>query len=234
MTERARNLQLWLNDHGANLVVDGEAGPATRNAIIETFRNTNAPAATFDEINKVAYRLGASPRQLRAFAKVESSGGGWDDTGLLKCLWERHYLWRRIKLALPLISDPKPGGYTIDDDHDGICDSWEKLADAACRFGFSIAAECASFGRFQIMGAHWKALGYIGVGDFVWRLSRDELAHYVAFARYIEVNGLKPALRAVSSDPAACKAIALAYNGKRALEAGYHMKIARAFAEDKG
>src|SRR5690606_38594911 len=135
--------------------------------------------------------------QIKAVAKVESAGGGWDNAGLLKCLWERHYLWRRVKVAVPLLSNPSPGGYTIDADRDGINDSWEKLADATLRFGAGPSFECASFGKFQIMGAHWKALGYPTVLDFVWALSRSEAAHYDAFARYIEVNGLAPALRRV-------------------------------------
>lgn len=225
-------LQVWLNAHGAALTVDGQCGPMTRAAIIETFRNSSAPAVTPGEIQMIADRLGASARQVRAVAKVESNGGGWDDAGLLKCLWERHYLWRRIRMAVPFLSDPKPGGYTIDADRDGINDSWEKLADAACRFGFGAAAECASFGKFQVMGAWWRKLGYPSVIEFVWGLSRGELAHYEVFARYIEFNGLVPALRRVDGNPANCLALARGYNGKG--QKGYDGRIAGAFRSDRG
>lgn len=227
MSERITNLQLWLHAKGTPIEVDGKWGPATRSALIETFRNRQAQAATLEDIAKIARNLGCSERQLRAFAHVESGGNGWDNSGLLKCLWERHYLFRRIKLAVPFLSDPSPGGYTIDADHDGINDSWEKLADATGRFGFNAAAECASFGKFQIMGAHWQALGYRSVADFIWRLSRTELEHYLAFAKFIEVNGLLTALRQVSEDITSCRPIARGYNGKG--QKGYDARIAMAY-----
>lgn len=227
MTERITNLQSWLNSKGATLTVDGAWSPATRMAVIDVFRNRNAPAATPGDIRQIALDLDATERQLKAFARVESGGSGWDDTGLLKALWERHYAWRRVRIAVPFLSNPTPGGYTIDADHDGINDSWEKLADMTGRFGFNIAAECASFGKFQIMGAHWKALGYRSVADFIWQLSRSEKAHYEAFAAFIRVNKLTGALRQVSGDPEDCTPIARGYNGKG--QKGYDARIAEAY-----
>lgn len=227
MSDRIRNLQTWIAAHGCPVAIDGAWGPQTRNGVIEVFRNTSAPAATAAEVNLIADTYGLDRRAMRAVASVESGGSGWDNAGLLKILWERHYLWRRVKLAVPFLSDPKPGGYTIDADHDGICDSWEKLADATGRFGFDTAAECASFGKFQIMGAHWKALGYASVADFVWRLSRDEKAHYEAFARFIKANNLVGALNRCADTPASCRALAEGYNGKG--QNGYDARIASAW-----
>lgn len=228
-----RDFQLWLNAHGASLVVDGRAGPATRAAILNTFINRNAPAATSADIAQVAARLGGSARQLAAVAKVESAGGGWDDAGRLKCLFERHYAWRRLRVVIPLLSNPTPGGYTIDADRDGINDSWEKVADLAMRSPIA-AFESASWGKFQIMGAHAsadpkrKALAvYPGNAiEFVWWLARSERNHYEALALFIEVNGLTKAFRALSTDPSDCLAFARGYNGKG--QKGYDRKLAEA------
>lgn len=227
--QRVRNLQFWLNQHGAKLVEDGKFGPATRAAVFEVFRNREAPAVTSGQMITIAARLGCTVRQLKAVAKVEGGGSGWDNSGLLKCLWERHYLWRRVKVAVPFLSNPSPGGYTIDADGDGVNDSWEKLADATGLFGFNVAAECASFGKFQIMGAHWKALGYRSVADFIWRMSREEAAHYEAFARFIEVNGLADALRQVDGNAEHARAFARGYNGGGYARGAYHHKIAVAW-----
>ena len=224
----ARKLQTWLNERGANLVVDGRFGPKSRAALLGVFRNTNAPAVTDADIAALARRLGCTTRQIRAVAKVESGGSGWDKTGLLACLWERHWLWRRVKLKVPGLSDPTPGDYTMDANRNGINDSWEKLARGVSLFG-EVAFECASFGKFQIMGGHWKALGYDSPLDFAWRLSRDEAAHYDAFARYIEANGLLNALRRVSGNPDACRGFAKAYNGAAYYKLNYHGKIAQAY-----
>lgn len=229
MSDRILNLQRWLNAHGAKLAEDGKWGPATRAAVIETFRNRQAFPATDADIKAIANRHQFNERAMKAVAKVESGGSGWDATGLLKCLYERHYLWRRVKLAVPVLSNPSPGGYTIDADKNRINDSWEKLADATGLFGLNVAFECASFGKFQIMGAHWKALGYPSVAEFVWGMSRGEPAHYEAFARYIVVNGLTDALNAVNGDPANCLAIARGYNGKG--QKGYDARIAKAWRE---
>ena len=231
MNTKIAALQYWLTTKGASLKVDGLPGPATRNAVIETFRNREASAITHPELNQFAERLGCSVRQLATVAAVESAGGGWDNAGLLKCLWERHWLWRRVKIAVPILSDPKPGGYTVDADGDGINDSWEKLADASMRFGFGIAAECASFGKFQVMGGHWKALGYPSVVEFVWGLTRSEKAHYEVLARYIEVNNLKAALRSISANPADCLTFARGYNGKG--QQGYDKRLAAEYVRQK-
>lgn len=224
-----REDQLWLNSHGANLAVDGKFGSATRGAIVEVFRNRVAPACDGAGQYAIAMHNGFNPRAMRAVAKVESSGGGWDDSGLLKCLYERHYLFRRVKVALGLLSSATPGGYTIDADGDGVNDSWEKLADASGRWGMATVFECASFGKFQIMGAHWKALGYASVLEFVWQLSRTEAAHYQAFAAFIRVNGLTAALNRVDGNPENCRAIAKGYNGGGYAAGRYHEKIAAAW-----
>ena len=222
-----RDLQLWLNAHGASLIVDGLRGPATRSAILNVFVNRSAPAVTSADIAQIAARLGGTPRQVAAVAKVESAGGGWDNAGRLKCLYERHYFWRRSRVLIPVLSNPTPGGYTIDADRDGINDSWEKVADAAMRSPLA-AFESASWGKFQIMGAHAKSLGYSNAIEFVWALSRSEAAHYDALAKFIEVNGLRTAFKQLSTNPDHCRAFARGYNGSGYEKGGYHRKLAEA------
>ncbi len=228
-----RDLQLWLNAHGANLTVDGLRGPSTRSAILNLFVNRDAPAVTPAEIAQIAARLGGTARQLAAVARVESAGGGWDDAGRLKCLYERHYFWRRLRVNIPFLSNPTPGGYTIDADRDGINDSWEKVADAAMRSPVA-AFESASWGKFQIMGAHAfadparqaQAVFFGNAVEFVWWLTRAERNHYEALARFIEVNGLRKAFQSLSTDPADCLAFARGYNGKG--QQGYDRRLAEA------
>lgn len=221
------DLQHWLNDHGAGIIVDGIGGPKTRRAIFDVFRNTDAPAVNRADKIVIAQRLGGTVRQVNAFSKVEAPRGGWDSTGLLTCLYERHYTWKRVRIIVPFLSNPKPGGYTIDIDDDGINDSWEKVADAACRWG-QVAFECASWGKFQIMGAWWKKLGYKSVLDFVWALSRDEAAHYDAFARYMEKFGLVDAFSQISEDPEDNRPVAKGYNGSGYRKYSYHVRLADA------
>lgn len=204
--------QAWLNARGARIDVDGKGGPRTRQAVLDVFSNTNAPAITPQDEIHFAARLGGTVRQLRAVSKVESSGGGYNDDGQPKALYERHYAWRRLRLNIPFLSNPAPGGYTIDADRDGINDSWEKVADMALRNPI-VAFESASFGKFQIMGAWGIKLGYANAIEFAYSMVKGERGHYEALVRYIEIFGLKQAFQSLSTDPNACKAFALGYNG---------------------
>jgi hypothetical protein len=212
--------QAWLNARGASLEVDGMGGPKTRAAILDVFTNLHAPAVLDDELQEFADKLGASLKQIKAVALVESSGGGFTDTGRPKILFERHYFWRLTggRFGASAWSQPTGGGY------DG--DSWSKLCLAACQDPAAAFGSC-SWGKFQIMGAHWKALGYPTVLDFVWELSRTEAAHYDAFARFIEANNLTMALRRIDGNPANCLAFARGYNGKG--QRGYDGRIAAAW-----
>lgn len=227
MNKKVLELQKWLNSKGANLVEDGIGGKNTRNAILTLFVNRNANKITPADITLIAESLGTSSYQVMAVAEVEANGAAWDRQGRLKVLWERHYMWKRIQKRVPLLSDPKPGGYTLDADKDGINDSWEKIADAACRWGI-IAFECASFGKFQIMGAWWKDLGYASPIDFAWELSRDEYSNYDALARFVRRNNLIPAMKKLSSRSEHNRAFARGYNGPAYAKNRYHEKLAAA------
>lgn len=223
--------QTWLNQRGASpaLKVDGKAGPATRAAVFQVFRCTDAQAVSDAALQGFAARLGCSVRQIKAVARTESAGSGWDSTGLMTVLYERHYLWRRIQVRVPFLADPTPGGYTVDADKDGINDSWEKLADSAMGWSPQVAFECASYGKFQIMGAWWKRLGYPSVLDFVYEMTRSETAHFEALVRYVKEFGLTAAMRAISANAEDCRAFASGYNGKGYEKNNYHVKIAKNF-----
>ena len=223
-------LQSWLNLKGMKpqLTVDGLGGPATRAAIITLFANRFAPAIPPDELVTIADRLGCTVRQLLAVAQVESSGGGFDLQGRPKILWERHYFWKRVQLRIPLVSDPAPGGYTLDANDNGVNDSWEKLAMAACR-NPAAAFESASWGKFQIMGAWWDKLGYSSAAEFAWSMRESEAAHYESLVRYVERFGLTAAIRAIDGNPANCAAFARGYNGPQFAKFNYDGKIAAAW-----
>lgn len=219
--------QSWLNRHGANIKVDGQAGPATRAAIMQVFTNKNAKAITPAAIEDIATRLGVSGRQVRAVSKVESAGGGWNDQGQPKILWERHYFWKRIQIVIPWISNPKGGDYTLDANRNSVNDSWEKLCLAACRNPIA-AFESASWGRFQIMGAHAKVLGYENALEFAYSMVNDEFGHYRALEAFVRVNGLIPAMKALSTNAETCREFARRYNGSGYAKNNYHVKLAEA------
>ncbi len=199
---------------------DGAWGPASKAALIAALSNKNAPAATADDIARIAGRLGASAAQLRAVAAVESSGGGFDLQGRPKVLFERHLFHRQTggKFSPAPYSQPSGGGYSES--------SWDKLT-AACGKDPDAALGACSWGKFQVLGLHWSKLGYASPWELAYSLVTGEAAHYDLFARYIETFGLRDALRKVSANPADCRDFAAGYNGPAYKKFSYDTRIAK-------
>jgi hypothetical protein len=215
------DFQAWLNEHGASLLVDNLFGPRTRSAVLALFSNMQAPAVTENDIGSIADRLRCSVKQVKAVARVESGGSAFDHNGRPKILFERHYFHRLTegRWSVAPFSNSKAGGYSED--------SWQKLADACARDPWA-AFQSASWGRFQVMGSHWKKLGYLSPLSMAWLMRQDEYGHYEALARYVEAFGLLDEMRALSSDPDDCRGFARLYNGPGYAAMRYHEKLAEA------
>lgn len=219
----ATELQQWLNAHGQTVAVDGVCGPKTRAAIVAAFTNPCAAAVTDDEIATLAKRLGCTTKQLRAVAKVESGGAAYDKQGRPKILFERHLFHRYTggRFGLSNFNQPKGGGYAED--------SWDKLTRAACLDPLSAFAS-VSWGKFQVLGVHWDVLDYPSSLELAYSTVISEAAHYELLARFIEKNGLKNALCALSTHPADNVAFASRYNGPAFRRFEYDVKLAKAMA----
>jgi hypothetical protein len=215
--------------------IDGMFGPKSRAALVASFVNTDAPAINGLDYLEAAQRLKCSEAQIKAFAELESGGSGFSKNGRPKILFEAHYFSRltkrRYDRSHPSISSRRwnrklyarhmPGRY-------------QRLAQAVSldvNAGFS----SASWGKFQIMGAHWKSLGYESAWDFVRSQVESEKNHLDAFVRYIEENGLAHKLRACrANDPTSCIPVVKSYNGPAFRKNRYHTKLARAIARHGG
>lgn len=217
----ATEFQEWLNARGAGLIVDGKPGAKTAAAVEQVFRNQCAPAVDDADIVAFASSIGCTTKQLRAVAKVESGGSAFDAKGRPKILFERHYFHRLTngRWSVSAYSDSKGGGYSED--------SWVKLGQAACKDPVA-AFQSASWGKFQIMGAHWKALDYLSPLSMAWAMREGEAAHYDALVRFVKANGLEDEMRALSADPDDCRPLARKYNGPNYEKFSYHTKLAAA------
>ncbi|CAM8541161.1 N-acetylmuramidase family protein [Klebsiella pneumoniae] len=145
--------------------------------------------------------IGCSVYAVQAVATVESNGDGMLPDGRPKILFERHVMYQRYKatvgqaqadiavLKWPTVVNPKPGGYSSGSgEHDRL-----ELAAAINR---NCALESCSWGAFQIMGYHWKTLGYPSLQDFVNSMYLGESAQLDAFIRFIMADqSLVSALR---------------------------------------
>lgn len=191
------------------------------------FANSNAVKISEADIARAARTLRVSPQHIRAIIKVESGGRGFDRKGRPIILFEPHIFHRRTAGRWSPSSysyrrwRTKPYPRTMDK-------RWEQMAAAAAK-NFDAALESASVGLFQIMGFHWKALGYSSVREFYRSMAASEAGHLDAVVRFISANGLAPHLRKCrKGNPDSCRDFVRRYNGAGYARNNYHVKFARA------
>ncbi len=222
------------------LVADGVAGTKTQTSLAggdcaQLLRN--------NDLVKAAERLDVPLASIYAVNEVESKGKGFLDNGKPVILFERHIMYRQLATprhdgddpaelkrhadqlatANPALVNQKPGGYV------GGTAEHQRLAMARL-IDDTAALESASWGAFQIMGFHWKRLGYSSVQDFVTAMSAGESQQFDAFTRFIE------------TDPALHKALkarkwaefAKLYNGPNYQRNLYDTKLQRAYERHAG
>lgn len=188
---------------------------------------TNPARLQPGDFEKAARSLGVEVAALRAVAEVESRGDGFLVDGRPIILYERHVMFKLMfadgaaaavvaATQYPDIVNREPGGYK------GGITEWERLADAIA-INRECALQSASWGMFQLMGFHWKRLGFNSVQAFVNAMYAGEPQQLDAFCRFICTdNALHKAL--VSRD---WLTFARGYNGRA--QKGYDVKIAAAY-----
>lgn len=159
-----------------------------------------------------ALRLGVDVPAIKAVAEVESNREThWPD-GRPPILFEAHWFG---KLTGYRFNESNPGVSSRAWDRSlyrGGPAEYERLAEAA-RLDGDAALQSASWGAFQIMGFHWKALGYAHPSAFVEAM-QTAAGQLDAFVRFIEANPpIQHALKAHDWDDFAAR-----YNGPGAVD----------------
>lgn len=209
----------------ARLVIDGIFGPKTSAYLkgLETGQYLKQA-----DLELAAQELGVELASVLAVNEVESLGTGFIKPSYPKILFERHIFWRQL-VALNI--DPKPlakkypgivnqkrGGYA------GGISEYMRL-NVAKQINTTAAFESTSWGAFQIMGFHWKNLGFKSVEDFVASMMADEKSQLNIFVRFIQADAsLHKALQGKK-----WSTFARIYNGPAYADDLYDVKLARAY-----
>ncbi|MGL4734376.1 MAG: N-acetylmuramidase domain-containing protein, partial [Enterovibrio sp.] len=207
-----RDLQRKLNELlGTSLVVDGKFGSATKKAL-EKFQDANdLPRTGYADERAFAIILHGAQRDkfisvtdlrdaadeldvdfaaIANVADVESCGNGFFSCGRPKILFERHVFYRNVvakNADAPLrltekyenIFNPQRGGYA------GGSSEYCRF-DAACNIDSDSAICASSWGMFQIMGFHWKSLGYQSPDAFKRAMESSEKEQLRALIKFIK------------------------------------------------
>lgn len=210
---------------GAGLVVDGVAGPRTQRVLAG---HSDPRALSQADVAAAADQLGVEVAALQAVIEVESPQDGFLPDGRVVILFERHVFWRRLVAtgigpatlnAPAAILSQQRGGYL------GGAAEYMRLAQATA-LALEPAMEACSWGRFQIMGYHAQALGYLGASSMAAAFAAGEAEHLCAFVRFVLADAeLHKALRGRK-----WAAFARRYNGPAYADNLYDAKLARAYA----
>ncbi|MFC0708825.1 N-acetylmuramidase domain-containing protein [Azorhizophilus paspali] len=221
----------------AGLVSDGIAGPKTLAALAG--QDTGHLLKQRD-LERAAERLGVPLASVMAVNLVESKGEGFLANGRPVILFERHVMRERLlehRYVLPGLASSeataealaarypglvnlRPGGYA------GCAAEHQRLAQAR-QIHDSAGLESASWGLFQIMGYHWRRLGYASVQAFAHCMAESETQQLEAFVRFIEADqALHKALQGRR-----WAEFAKRYNGPAYAKNFYDVKLARAYAQ---
>lgn len=187
-----------------------------------------APDAV-ETITRMAREEGVEAASLLAIIQIESGGrvhAMIDGRAEPLIRFEGHYFDRRLsgsmreRARLAGLSSPKAGGIANPASQAG---RWALLRQAAA-LAPDAAYESVSWGVGQVMGAHWRMLGYDNVAALVEEARSGLAGQARLMLRYLEKTGLRDALE--RHDWAA---VARGYNGPAYAANGYDRKLARAY-----
>lgn len=199
---------------------------------IQFLQKSNGRSLTEKDYTDAATELGCEARAIKAVAKTETGSSGpyfnpahdlaSGDDPVPAILFERHLFHRatqgRYDESHPRISNAIQGGYGTK------AVQYEKLMEAYA-LDPNAALLSASWGRFQILGANFKAAGFQDVQGYVESISESEANQLLAFVAFIKTD---PVLkRAICNKD--WHGFAVRYNGPA--QQGYDATIERNYRD---
>lgn len=185
-------------------------------------------------IERIAGEMGIEPAALMAVVKVESGGKLFalvDGRQEPLIRFEGHYFYRLLPTALR--NRAVTGGLAH-----GVAGRvanpasqvarW-KMLNHACSLDRQAALASVSWGVGQIMGSHWRWLGFGGIEALVGEVRSGLEGQLRLFARFIEKSGL--AQKLAEHD---WQGFARAYNGPDFQRHGYDKQMAKAYQRMTG
>lgn len=188
---------------------------------------------TTEQIQTIAKENNIPYAALRAVIEVECKGSGFNSDNTPVILFERHIFRRQLiangkkALADRLVKERPDLCYTSMGAYGKYSQQHDRMAQAS-KYDRTSALESASWGIGQVMGFHWKSLGYPTLQSFINAMYRDEASQLDAMIRYIKVNKLDVHLRNLN-----WASFAEGYNGTSYKVNKYDEKLAAAYNKFK-
>lgn len=247
--EQVAALQRQLKSLGYDLKDDGVFGDTTESYVKEVQRrfklkddgivgdktwavisspNTTLKSLTDEDFQWAAGFLQDDVASVKAVREVEAPLGGFLADGRVTILFERHVMYRQLAAnginpdpftaSQPDIVNKKTGGYL------GKAAEYKRL-ETAKLIDEASALESCSWGAYQIMGYHWKLLGFTSIYAFVDKMKESERGQLECFVKFIKANPVL--LKAIRQDD--WVTFARYYNGSNYRKNLYDEKLEAAF-----
>lgn len=169
-----------------------------------------------------------------AFMEVEANGvTGTIVGGVMKAVirWEGHYFDRLVPPKLQALArkaglaSPKVGGVKNPKDQT----SRYRMLEQGKKIDVTAAISSCSWGVGQVMGSHWKWLGYKSAQDFEATAQKGFTGQLAIMFGFMEKSGVIPHLRRLD-----WSAVARIWNGPKYATNKYDVKMANAYARHSG
>lgn len=165
---------------------------------------------------------------VKAVQEVEAGGRGFAGNDI-KLLFEGHVFWKQLKAVGIDPNSVLAGNEDILHPKYIAGNKLYKLnqmsrLNKAIQINASAAHESASYGLFQIMGFHWKSLGFSSPKSFYDYLSVSEGNQLDCFGKFLEKNNLLIPLRQKN-----WAKFARGYNGPAYATNKYDIKLEKAY-----
>lgn len=226
-----------------SLVVDGMVGAKTWSKIIEKEQQLfsfNDKFLSEQDLIAFANANNLELAVVKAVNEVESRGKGFFLDGKPVILFEGHVFWRQLKkrdIDPKILSNNSNGDVLYEKwtrkHYIGGVKEYDRLEKAAAITSSSVVKEAAycsaSWGAFQIMGYHYKSLGYPSINNFISKMYEHEREHLKAFGGFISINSFRGRKLIDWLREKNWANFAHAYNGSGYKQNKYDIKLQRAY-----
>lgn len=202
--------------------------PPTDDKVAIAPKQSRSKFLTEQDYIDAARMMNCSVTAIKAVAKIEANGGGFYTQGRLQGL---------PKLLFESLIFGKKSGYKFNQSHPILSQvnwnrslykrgghSWDKLHQAS-ELNESAAIQACSWGKFQVMGFHFKTCGFESPQAYAKAQHTSEFEHLRCMLAFCKSKGLDRHLRNLDWNR-----FSYGYNGELYFKNRYHIKLAQAYS----
>ena len=187
--------------------------------------NMQAKAIVKPDFKAAAVVLGVTDAHIRAVDIVESAGAGFDSQQRIKLLFEPHKFRDHTGAVFDASHSWLSHKYAAARNRISYKRNQHEVFAEAAALDRQAAIKASSWGRYQILGEHYKALGFDSPQEFLDQHLMSEQQQLLIFCQFIKANPQMHAALKACDWPG----FARRYNGPAYAANSYDVKLQAAY-----